>query len=235
MPLILIDPPEDLKNIVAPRVLAMGITVYHAKKKEELENFLNKGSSHILIRVNQVTNPWLTTLSQIREKKTQKNYKFIVLSNKNDRDFIQALLLLNISAFLPESSNPEIIYGKLQNILKENSEHEKREHHRFKPKDSDQMSFHFSIPNTTHELSGRVLNISITGVAIECNDQKIFSLLKNGQMISRAQITIRGRLAITGLKILVLQGNVVGAIFTHYTEFFSHLLGNYILECVSSK
>ncbi len=234
---ILIDLPEKLRDFLTLKFLTMGIKLFIGESQKQVTDIVEKhGPCYIFVNLNTFNNPWLPFLAHIRQYKNDDEYKFVILSNKTDREFVQTLLLLNVEGLIPANLEIEEIYKRLDSILTKqgSANNNKREYERVVPRENDDISMSLSVPNSSIILTGKVLNISIGGIAFQLENKGESRWLDVGLVIESAQLKLNRKLGITGIKIVAIKDNLVGGRFVKSTDFFYNLLGRYLLERISN-
>lgn len=236
MYVVLIDVNTNLKDALALKFLSVGLQIFSGDNPKTVQKIIEeKGPGYLFVKINQLNSPWLNFLAQIRQYKDESLVKFIILSDKKDRQFLQTLLLLNVAGLIPSNLEDDEIYTRLYQIVSKSSDsqHEKREHQRVVPRDSDEILMNLSIPNTSTILTASVINISIGGVAMQFTSSGESKWLSVGMVIESAQIRLNHKIGMTALKIVMVKDSIVGARFVRPTDYFLNLLGRYLLERLS--
>lgn len=230
------DIQAKLKDYLTLKFLSQGIDIYVGTDQKKVEDILEKkGPGFIFVNINQMNSPWLQMLARLRQYKSEDDYKLVILSDKTDRDFIQCLLLLNVTVLIPEKLENEDIYSRLNKLLNNGDvQNEKRQFQRITPRPNDDITINLSVPNTSIIISAKIINISIGGVALELNDKSEAHWLEVGQTIESAQLRLNSKIGMTGLKIVALKENIAGGRFVRPTDYFFNLIGRYLLERMSS-
>ena len=236
MYVVMIDLPEKLKDHLTHKFLSLGFEIYVGENTKSVQDIIDKkGEGYLFVRINQMNSPWLTFLAHLRQYKDEGEVKYLVLSDKTDREFVQTLLLLNVASLIPGNLDQDQIYSRLNKLITSKDFHNnQRDSQRVTPREEDDISMNLSIPNSSVIITGKVVNISISGVAIQLASIGEAHWLELGQVIESAQIRINRKIGITGLKIVGIKNNMVGAQFFRQTDYFSNLLGRYLLDRIST-
>ncbi len=235
MYVIMVDIPEKLKDFLTLKFLSLGLELYVGETNKNVEKIMEKkGAGFLFLHVNQLNSPWLQFIARIRQYKREEDYKLIILSDKSDRDFIQTLLLINVTGLIPGKLEKEVIYTRLHKIVNSGDiQHEQREFQRVAPRETDEITMNLSVPNSSQIITGTVINLSIGGVAMQLANINDSRMLKAGQVIASTQMRLNGKVGITGIKIMAVKENAIGVRFNHPSDHFSNLLGRYLLERLS--
>ncbi len=230
MYMIMIEIDDSLKNFLTYKFLSVGLKIYSGSSSKEVIRIIDsKGPGFIFLNIKQLNSPWLTFLAQLRQYKDERLAKLIILSGKDDTEFIQALLLLNVSSLISISLTKEEVYKRIYEVYQKNPKYhpDKREHVRMVPRKTDDMAMNISIPNVNVIMSTKVINISIGGVALQVANTSFFS---EGMVIDSAQLRMGRKIGLTSIKIVMVKGNFIGARFVQSTDYFLNVLGKYILD-----
>ncbi len=231
----MIDIPEKLKDMLTLKFLSLGLELYVGDTNKNVEEIMGKkGAGFLFLHVNQLSSSWLQFLARIRQYKRVEDYKLLILSDKSDREFIQTLLLLNVTALIPGNLDKNEIYKRVYKIVTSGDvQHEQREFQRVAPRETDEITMNLSVPNSSQIVTGKVINLSIGGVAMQLSNADDSRVLKVGQMVESAQMRLNGKIGVTALKIVAVKEIAIGVRFTHATDHFSNLLGRYLLDRLS--
>lgn len=235
MHIIMVNISTKLKDFLTLKFLTLGIELYINEQPKEIEKILEeKGCGYLLITMNQMSSPWFNFLAQLKEHRSDDFFKLIVFSEKTDRDFIQALLLIGVVGVIPGTLEVEEIYKRLEKLVNlKNSDSEKREFLRITPRKNDDLVANLSIPNSSMIISAKIINISMGGMALQVSSTGEARWLSSGQVIESAQIRINGKIGMTAMKIVGVKETFVGARFMRPTDYFLNLLGRYIVDRMS--
>ena len=236
MYVVMIDMPEKLKDFLTLKFLSLGMELYVGENQKVVQDIVEKkGKGYLFVRIDQLSSQWLNYLAQLRQYKSETEIKLIILSDKSDREFVQNLLLLNVASLIPANLDPDNIYNRLSKLVSSKDfGNNQREYQRVTPRQGDDITINLSIPNSSVIITGKVINISITGVALQLGSVGETHWLSLGQIIESAQIRINRKIGITGLKIVAIKNSVIGAQFIRQTDYFSNLLGRYLLDRIST-
>jgi len=232
----MIDMPEKLKDFLTLKFLSMGLEIYIGDSPKAVESILEKkGKGYLFVRVDQLNSNWLQFLARLRQYKPDDSFNLLILSDKSDREFIQTLLLLNVTSLIPGNIEQEEIYKRLHKVLTSGDVgHEQRQFQRVTPRENDDISINLSVPNSSTIITGKIINLSIGGIAIQLSGTGEARWLGNGLVIESAQIRMNGKIGMTGLKIVAIKDTIIAAKFMRPTEYFFNLLGRYLLERLST-
>ncbi|MDH5681556.1 MAG: PilZ domain-containing protein [Spirochaetota bacterium] len=235
MYIVMIDLPNSLKDFLTLKFLSEGFEIYDGKNPKTVQNIVEtKGKGYLLVSINQLNSKWFEFLIHQRTYKDDKDLHIIVLSSKNDKEFIQTLLFLVVRGLIPANLTPDDIFGRLLKLVQgSETQNEKREYQRVSPTPADNLSMNLPIPNTDTILSGEVINISIGGVALQLANTGESKWMSDGMLIERTQMRINGKIGITGIKVVAIKGQVIGCRFYRPTDYFLSLLGRYLLDRLS--
>ncbi len=237
MYVVMIDMPNKIKDFFTLKYLSLGLTIYTGDSPKTVQKILDeKGPGILFVEISHLNSIWLPFLAKLRQYKPKEYFKLIILSDKSDRNFLQTLLLLNVTGLIPASISNEDVFIRLSEIIKRFNikQNENREHQRVIPRKTDEITINLSIPNSSTILSGVVINISIGGVALQLKNTGEVKWLSSGLFVESAQVRLNGKIGMTGLKIVMVKNIVAGARFIRPTDYFLNLLGRYLLDRLSN-
>ncbi len=233
-----VDIEEKLKEFLTIQFLTLGIETYSANSPQDVSRFIqDKGSGYLLLNITQLSSPWLNFLVKLRQYKDEKYIKLIVISDKNDREFLQTLILLNVSGVVKINLPKEDTLKRIYEVICKNPHYhpEKRKYIRITPLEEDDITINISIPNSNTVVSAKVLNISIGGIAIRTQTPGEGRWFSNGMLIESTQMQLRRKIGQTALKIVMVKESLLGAVFIQPSDFFLNYIGKYMLDRLSDS
>ena len=228
----------NMQDYLSSKLLSRGIRIYLGKEEQGVMDLMMRESAgnrmgYLILRLDSVNDAWLRFLIRLRTMKNLK-YKLVVLSNQKSRNFIQILLLLNTALLIKDSLNEMDIYKRFDEFLsKEGDRSEKRKSLRIVPRDFDEIYVHLAIPNSDLILKGKVINLSMVGLALELEEEGKNYGIYEDQWIENAQLFLNQKKGTTGLKVIVIKKNIIGVKLIRASNYLVNILGRYVVERIS--
>ena len=228
-----------MQDYLSSEFLSRGVRIYLGKEEQGAidlivkESVQNNRMGYLILRLGSVNDPWLRFLIRLKKMKGLK-YKLVILSNQKSRNFVQILLLLETALLIKDSLNEIEIYRRFEKFLKKNGDRaEKRKSLRIVPRDFDEIYVHLAIPNSDLIIKGKVINLSMVGLALELEEEGKNYGIYEDQFIENAQLFLNQKKGTTGLKVIVLKKNIIGVKLIRASNYLINILGRYVVERIS--
>ncbi len=233
----MLDVNSKLSKYLSLKFLSSGIQIFTGKSPENVAKIIKeKGKGFLLIEMDKTNSKWMNFFIHAKQYENEGNelFKLIVISDKTEIDFIQTLLLLGTHKLIQKKGGEEHVFKYLIKIVNESQffTHTKREYQRVAPREADDISLHIALPNSSEPLIGKVINLSIGGLALQFENPSSLLALDKKQSI-RSQFFINRRRALTNIKIVFTKENILGVKFDQAPDTFYELISQYLLERIS--
>jgi DNA-binding response OmpR family regulator len=160
--------------------------------------------------------------------------KVIVQSVHSSRELVVRMMDYGVAGFLLKPYKDKEIYEKLRTALERcRIPHDRRRHIRVKPDPEELLRLHFRLPGHPNLISGKIIDISVGGVALELLSPPEPSLLKPGVQIPSIQFSLeRKQLAPPG-KVVLLRQRLLALHFDYLTLAERTALARYVFRRIA--
>ncbi len=173
-------------------------------------------------------------IEEIRASYSHAN-KIIIHTIQSNKDFVVRMVEMGVVGYLLKPYDEEEIFSKLKAILAKIESHNKqRKHIRVKPDPEEMLRLHFRLPDYPHLIAGKILDISIGGVAIELLNPPEEDILKSVARIARIQFTLSGKQFSPAGQIILQKGNFLALRFITLNTSEKTRLARYIFKRIST-
>ena len=234
MNLLLINITESKKDYIVGKCIKNDVGVFSADSGADVHKYLvSKQITHIFIDLVSKTTDWMEFLKQLRETEDGAKYQLIVMSNRKEREFIQALLYLGIVGFIQPDLAQEKTFEKLDSIMKISDKRDKRRmHFRVNITPKDDVRINFKPGKIDKLINARVTDLSIVALAFQLDNPKEYLDFADNDTIDKVQLKINNRFALLTIKILKA-GPVTVATIVNPSDNALNLLTQFIFEAMS--
>ncbi len=231
MYVLLLNMRENLKNYLVRKFIEEDIEVLHENNIKEARKLVKeKEIDSIVINFEVNDDKWYELLDEAQHKSGSHIVKIIVIIRKTNREFIQKLLMIGTVNFISASTRAEETYEKVRSTLNIYSDiYERRKYARVISTKDDKLYINFPIPNTEKLVKGKIVNISMGGIAFELEDKDYSTLFRDGQTIEKVQINLGGKLFLVKLQV-IRRGPITAGKFLTVNDSFLTALANFIYE-----
>jgi DNA-binding response OmpR family regulator len=171
----------------------------------------------------------------MRESETLRNVKIIVHTIQASKELVVRMVEDGVAGYLLKPYKEDQIYGKLKKVLDRTLSHDsQRRHIRVKPDPDELLRLSFRLPGLPGMISGRVVDISVGGVAVELFNPPLEEALKPQTQIPSIQFTLlRKQFAPPG-KVVLFKENLLALRFDFLTSAERTALARYVFNRIAS-
>jgi CheY-like chemotaxis protein len=173
-------------------------------------------------------------LRDLRESGRTGGPKLVVQSVQSSRDLVVRMMDYGVAGFLLKPYQDKEIYEKLRKVLERcQVPNDRRRHIRVKPDPDELLRLHFKLPGNPSLISGKIIDLSVGGVALELLNPPEPGLLKPGVQIPAIQFSLdRRQLAPPG-KVVLLRERLLALHFDFLTVAERTALARYVFRRIA--
>ncbi len=175
-------------------------------------------------------------ISEMKEKEKTRGIPIIIHTVQASKEFVLKMIELGVTGYLLKPFREDAARAKLAAILDKLSDHDaNRKHIRVKPDPQEMIRIHFRLPSFTHLVSGKIIDISLGGVAIELlNPPPESQVLAVGSRIAKLQFTLGTKELSPSAIIVLVKANIVAMRFETLNPTDKTALERFIFKQISS-
>jgi len=175
-------------------------------------------------------------IKELKEREDTKAVSIILHTIQSNKEFVVKMVEFGIIGYLLKPFDEEKTSSKLKSLLDKNkghTENNSRKHIRVKPEPDELLRLHFKLRDHPSMISGKILDISMGGVAIEMFNPPPEGVLPAGKQIAKIEFTLSGSsLSISGVVIL-LKAKFLALRFGSLSSGNKNALARYIFKRIS--
>jgi len=175
-------------------------------------------------------------IKELKEREETKAVSIIVHTIQSNKEFVVKIVEFGIIGYLLKPFAEEKTSSKLKNLLDKNkghTENNSRKHIRVKPEPDKLLRLHFKLPDHPNMISGKILDISMGGAAIEMFNPPPEGVLPAGKHIEKIEFALSGSsLSISGVVVL-FKVNFLALRFGTLSSGDKNALARYIFKKIS--
>ena len=173
-------------------------------------------------------------LHDLRESGKPAGPKVIVQSVQSNRELVVRMMEYGVAGFLLKPYQDKEIYEKLRKVLEHcRVPNDRRRHIRVKPDPDELLRLHFKLPGNPSLISGKIIDISVGGVAVELLNPPESGLLKPGVQIPGIQFILdRKQFAPPG-KVVLRREKLLALHFDFLTVAERNALARYVFRRIA--
>ncbi len=235
MEFIVVEHSPQIRENLCYILLTLGVKgIPVANKDEALEILKNKDISGAIIDVDNKEVEGLKLIEEIKHNEKTRNIHIIVHSVQSQKEFVLKMVEMGVVGYLLKPMEEETTTEKLKKILQKLETHRlERKHIRVKPDPEEIPRLHFRLTEYPKLISGKILDISMGGVAVELFNPPPEGVLQPKMKIPSIQFTLLNKQINAEGEIVIARGNVIAIKFTNIPREDSINLAKYIFKQIS--
>ena len=177
----------------------------------------------------------LELVKKLRSDPDTRRVSLVVHSAQSGRDFVTGMMQSGVVGYLLKPYDEGSATQKLQSILARLQHHAaERRHIRVRPDPNELLRLHFHLSGHKGLVSGRVLDISMGGVAAELYNAPASYLLQPGKPIRDIGLTIAGAQIVVAGELVNIKESFCAVRFNPLSPHQSRALSRYIYRHLST-
>jgi CheY-like chemotaxis protein len=174
-------------------------------------------------------------VEELRRDERTRGIAVIVHTVQSGKDFVMTMIESGVAGYLLKPYDPARARDKLAAILAKLATHNaQRRHFRVRPDPDDLARAHFRLSAGSHLFSGRILDVSLGGMAMDLLTPPAEGLLQPGTHIPRLEFVLGGRELAPSAAVVLLKTRVLALRFESMAPADTKSLERYIFKKISS-
>jgi two-component system chemotaxis response regulator CheY len=174
-------------------------------------------------------------VQELRENERSRGLAVIVHTIQSSKAFVMKMIEIGVAGYLLKPFSPDTVREKLAAILGKLATHNsQRRHIRVKPDPGDLARVHFRLSGQQQLHSGRIVDISLGGVAVELFNPAAPDALPVGARIDALEFALGGKALSPAASIILLKSRVLALRFDRLGSADTRALERYIFKKISS-
>jgi len=218
-------------------LLSFGIKGIPAASRRDAWELLaaHGGIEGAIIDIDNKEVEGVALVRELKENEKTRNLTIIVHTVQSRKEFVLSMIDIGVAGYLLKPFDPETAHAKLSPILAKVATHDKqRKHIRIQPDESELARVHFRLPSHPSLVSGRIIDISLGGIAVELLNPADPALLAPESQIQKLEFVLAGRELAPSARIVMLKSNVLALRFSEMSSSEKTALERYIFKRISS-
>jgi CheY-like chemotaxis protein len=206
-----------------------------ANRREALDTLKNQPDINVaIVDLDSKEVQGEQLLQELRQSGEQSGPKVIVQSVQSSRELVVRMMDYGVAGFLLKPYQDQEIYEKLRKVLERcQIPNDRRRHIRVKPDPDELLRLAFKLPSKPGLISGRIIDLSVGGVAIELLNPPEPGLLKPGLQIPALQFTLDRRQFAPPGKIVLFREKLLALHFDYLTIAEKTSLARYVFKRIA--
>ncbi|MCD6122326.1 MAG: response regulator [Spirochaetales bacterium] len=236
MNFLVVESSKSIRESLCYILLSFGVKGIPVKNYREALKHLNnnKQISGVIVDIDNKDVEGLKLVTYLRENEKTKEIKVIVHTVKTNKDFVIKMAELGIVGYLLKPFEEKQSYEKIKKILGNLEDHHAgRKHIRVKPNPDEMLELHFRAPSSQKLISGKIIDISMGGVAVEMFNLPKNEILERGIKITSLNFVLNSRQFSPAGEIVLNKGSILAFKFRELSSEDKNNLARFIFKRVS--
>jgi len=217
-------------------LLSFGIRGVPLASRAAAREVLDKGEKidGAIVDIDNKEVDGMTLVSELKESDATRGASVIVHTIQTSKDVVMRMVDLGVAGYLLKPFDPDQARAKLTSIFSKLATHNsQRRHIRVKPDPDELARVSFRAGKSRALISGRIVDISLGGLAAELFNPPEGSL-EPGTSLTRTEVSIGGRVLTPSASAVMYKSNVLAAKFEILNPNDKKALERYIFKSISS-
>lgn len=173
-------------------------------------------------------------IQELKENPQTQSIRVIIHTFQSQKEFVVKMVELGVLGYLLKPFNEEETASNLRRILeKTTSASESRRHVRVRPDPGELLRLYFKLSDHPGLISGKVLDISMGGVAVEMFQPPPENVLKPKRFIPKVQFSLGSHTLIPSAQVVMVRGKFLALRFDSMRSPDRAALARYIFKRMS--
>lgn len=174
-------------------------------------------------------------INDLKASEATRRIAVIVHTIQTRKEFVRKMVEIGVAGYLLKPFSPDSAKAKLEAILSKLSTHNSsRRHIRVIPDPDELTRVSFRVSGIKQLMSGRIIDISLGGIAIELFNPPENNLFTHGIPISRLDFALAGKALTPSGSVVVCKSRVLAVRFDQMSASDRQVLERYIFKRISS-
>jgi two-component system chemotaxis response regulator CheY len=218
-------------------LLAFGIRgIPVANRKAAMEALAKGGTIEgAIIDIDNKDVEGIALISELKGAEVTRGMTVIVHTIQTSKDFVMRMVDLGVGGYLLKPFDPDKAKAKLAAIFSKLATHNsQRRHIRIKPNPDELARVSFRLGRSTQLTSGRIVDISLGGMAAELFNPPDKDGISQGTQLSRMEISLAGKVLTPSASVVIYKSKVLAVRFDIINPTDKKALERYIFKSISS-
>jgi two-component system chemotaxis response regulator CheY len=174
-------------------------------------------------------------ITELRETERTRGASVIVHTVQTSKDVVMRMVDLGVAGYLLKPFDPDQARSKLATIFAKLATHNsQRRHIRVKPDPEQLARVSFRLGRGGALISGRIVDISLGGLAAELFNPPSDEPIEPGTALTRMEISLAGKVLTPSASTVMYKSNILAAKFDILNPTDKRALERYIFKSISS-
>jgi len=237
MDYLVADASSKVRDSLCYTLLSFGIKGIPAGTHQQALQALKKNTeiTGAIIDLDSKEVDGIELISELREQEETKHLSIIVHTVQSSKELVNRMMEYGVIGYLLKPFSEKDINSKLQKVLaREKSHNTQRKHIRVRPDPDELLRLHFKLPGHPSLISGKVVDISVGGAAVELLNPPAPGVLSPGAHIPSIQFALSHKTFTPPGKVVLLKEQLLALRFDYLNPSEKSALSKYVFKRLTS-
>jgi len=228
---------DNIRESLCYVLLSFGVKgVPVADKQEALQTLRNnKEIRGAIIDLDSKEVDGVNLIAELRAQENTQHLTVIAHTVQSSKELVDKMMEYGVIGYLLKPYVEKEIYSKLKKVLARGESHNsQRKHIRVRPDPDELLRLHFKLPGQSSLISGRVVDISVGGVAVELFNPPAPGILAPGTPIPGIQFTLNRKAFAPPGKVILFKEQLLALRFDYLSSAEKSALSKYVFKRLTS-
>jgi two-component system chemotaxis response regulator CheY len=178
---------------------------------------------------------WMQLAADLKQNERTRGISIIVHTVQSSKELVMRMIDMGVAGYLLKPFSPETAKIKLAAIFSKLATHNsQRKHIRVKPDPDEMARVSFRVSPRAPLISGRIVDISLGGIAVELFNPPALEVLAPGTVLQRLEFTLGGKELAPSGSVVLYKSKVLALRFDMMSPADKKVLERYIFKSISS-
>jgi two-component system chemotaxis response regulator CheY len=234
---LVVERAQTVREALCYSLLSFGIKGIPAATRSDALSVIGKqkGIEGAIIDIDNNDVDGIQLINDLKASEKTRGIAVIVHTIQSKKDFVRKMVEIGVAGYLLKPFHPDTTKVKLEVILSKLSTHNaSRRHIRVSPEPDELARVSFRVTGIKQLMSGRIVDVSLGGMAVDLFKPPADNLFTPGIPIARLDFALEGRaLAPSGI-VVIYKPRVLAVKFEAMSASDRQSLERYIFRRISS-
>ena len=234
---LVVESAQAVREALCYALLSFGIKGLPASSRSEALAAIEAqhGIEGAIIDIDNRDVQGIQLVNDLKAAEATRRIAVIVHTIQSRKEFVRKMVEIGVAGYLLKPFSPDSAKNKLEAILSKLSTHNaSRRHIRVSPDPDELTRVSFRVRGLTQLMSGRIIDVSLGGIAIELFNPPGDNLFTKGIPISRLDFALAGKALAPSGTVVIYKSRVLAVRFDTMSPSDRQVLERYIFKRISS-
>jgi CheY-like chemotaxis protein len=224
---------QSIRESLCYVLLSLGIKgIPVSNKQEALETLQSqKEVGGAVIDLDSKEVDGVNLIAELRAKESTQHLSIIAHTVQSSKELVDKMMECGVIGYLLKPYNDKDASQKLKKVLAHGENHNtQRKHIRVRPDPDELLRLHFKLPGNPSLMSGKVVDISVGGVAVELFNPPSPGFLVPGTQIPNIQFTVNRKAFAPPGKVVLFKEQLLAVRFDYLNPGERSALSKYVFK-----